>query len=125
MAYVGWLIPEDERDRLLTLFKPRYPDVIAHHITLKFGVPEGYPIPEETHGIIIGIAHNDDMGVEALVVEINGTSERSDGSTYHITWSLDPDLGAKPVMSNTLLKNQGFVPVDPVKIDIVPQFFQS
>lgn len=62
---------------------------------------------------VIGIAS--DEAIEALVVTVNGTSKRKDGSTYHITHSLTPGK-RKPVDSNTLIKNKGFVKVSPITV---------
>jgi hypothetical protein len=35
--YSGWLVDPDDRARLLEQFAPRYSQVVAHHVTLKFG----------------------------------------------------------------------------------------
>lgn len=125
-GYVGWALPESDRSNLLAVFEPSHPDVVAHHVTLAFGVKEDYPLPTETTGRVVGIADDAEMGIQALVIEIGGTTERStDGKTYHITWSLDYDLGAKAMMSNTLLTQQGFTAVSPIIINLIPQFFES
>lgn len=119
MSYTGWLIPEPERERLLTLFAPRYPDTIAHHITLRMG--KANP-PQATHGIVIGVA-DDGVGCQALVVSIDGTTRRPDGRTYHITWSIDRQAGYKPVHSNDVISIHGWTPVDPIEINLIPQIF--
>jgi hypothetical protein len=120
-GYTGWLLPDNERSKLLALFNPNYPDVIAHHITDKSGVKSNWPLPVETTGIVVGIADNGES-LQALVVSINGSVNRPDGSFYHITWSLDRSNGMKPVMSNDLLK-QGWDSVPPISISITPTFF--
>ena len=84
---VGWLLHSEDRDRLLAAIPPAYPEVIAHHVTLKAGVPADFPLPSETQGFAIGVA-DDGAGVQALVLAIGGTTRRPDGSTWHITWSL-------------------------------------
>lgn len=33
----GWKLPDDERERLLERFQPRYARTIAHHLTLASG----------------------------------------------------------------------------------------
>lgn len=121
MSYVGWEIPERERKRLLALFPPRYPDVIAHHVTLAFGVEPSHSLPDETYGFVVGIA-DDGVGVQALVMEVGGTTDRPDGSTYHVTWSIDRESGAKPVHSNNVVKN-GWKPVDIVCVNLIPKMF--
>jgi hypothetical protein len=107
--YTGWLIPEGERHRLLSMFEPKYPDVIAHHITLLHGVKKTVALPTETEALLVGIC-DDGRSLEALVFSINGTHIRPDGSTYHCTWSLDEASGRKAKDSNTLIKERGFTP---------------
>lgn len=122
--YVGWLLSEPERQRLLALFEPRYPDVVAHHVTLAFGVGEDHPLPSETQGFVAGIA-DDNKGVQALVIEIGGTTARPDGSTYHITWSLDRAAGAKPVDSNRVIRDLGYERVPQVPVRLIPKWFSK
>jgi hypothetical protein len=40
------------------------------------------------------------------VVELDGTTDRPDGSTYHITWSLGPGREARE--SNDVLREMGW-----------------
>lgn len=109
MAYSGWEIDEQSRADLLTLFVPTYPDVIAHHVTAQRGVPADAQPPEHADIQIIGHVCRD--GVEALVVEVNGSKDRPYGGVYHITWSIDRAAGAKPVHSNDLIREHGYVPI--------------
>ena len=53
----------------------------------------------------MGVA-DDGEGVQALVVEIGGTTRRPDGSTYHITWSLVG--GREAVESNDAIRERGW-----------------
>jgi hypothetical protein len=85
-GYVGWLLPEHERTKLLEIFKPSYPDVIAHHVTFKFGVKQGYSLPTQTHGEVVGVADDGDR-VQALVVTVGGDVYNADNRIMHITWS--------------------------------------
>ena len=119
-GYVGWALGEATRNRLLEEFPPTYEKVVAHHCTLKFGVDDTFPLPTATEAQIVGVA-DDLMGVQALVLNIDGVTSRPDGSVYHITWSLGP--GRKPIDSNKVIANQGFKPVAPVAIEIHPKFF--
>ena len=98
----GWKLDPGERERLLARFKPLFPDVIADHATLRTGTDHKTPLPRETAGEIVG-GTDDGSGAQALVVRIGGTTDRSDGSTYQITWSLDRARGRRPVESNALL----------------------
>lgn len=117
--YTGWLITDEDKATLLEVFPPSYPDVYAHHVTLKFGVPEDFPLPEQKIGVVVGFA-DDCKGIQALVVSIDGTTKRPDGSTYHITWSLDKEAGYKAVDSNDLIRFYGYTPVKPIEVDLVP-----
>jgi hypothetical protein len=118
--YTGWLLPADERERLLARFPPRYAEVVAHHVTQKFGDVEAPP-PTETAGEVVGEA-DDGLGVQALVVRIGGTTDRPDGSTYHITWSLAP--GREAYESNRVIARRGFTWLsDPIPVRLEPRPF--
>jgi hypothetical protein len=57
-----------------------------------------------------------------MVVELDGTTDRPDGSTYHITWSLGPTRRARE--SNDVLRNQGWDYLEtPIAIDLEPARF--
>ena len=118
--YTGWLLHPEDRESLLQRLPPRYPEVVAHHVTLKFGDREARP-PTETEGEVVGEA-DDGRGVQALVVRIGGTSERPDGSTYHITWSLAPGRQARE--SNEVIARRGFTWLpQPIPIRLQPRPF--
>jgi len=118
--YTGWLVEPDDREALLARFPPRYPEVVAHHITQKFG-DRAASAPSETEGEIVGEA-DDGRGVQALVVRIGGTTDRPDGSTYHITWSLAPGRAAKE--SNQVIARRGFTWLAaPVPVRLQPKPF--
>lgn len=119
-GYVGWAIPENERDNLLAIYRPIYDRVIARHCTLSFGVPADFPLPVETHGLIIGIS-DDGRGVQALVLNIGGRGFRPGGGAFHITWSLAP--GRQPVESNKVISDYGFDVLTPRRITLIPTFF--
>ncbi len=102
----GWVLPDAERGRLLGRFPPRYALVIAHHVTF---APKDAVMPDAADAEIIGRA-DDGRGVEALVVRIGGTSNRPDGSAYHVTWSLEP--GRRPVESNDVIRERGWTTFD-------------
>ena len=91
---VGWKLDADDREALLARFPPRYAETVADHVTLRFGTDDATPLPTATAGEVVGEA-DDDAGVQALVVRIEGTTERGDGSHFHITWSLAPGRAAK------------------------------
>ncbi|WP_448207247.1 hypothetical protein [Azospirillum sp. sgz302134] len=119
-GYIGWALPDEERGRLRALFPAAYDRHIGHHVTLAFGVGPDRPLPKETGGAVVGIA-DDGAGVQALVLSIGGTTDRPDGSAYHVTWSLEP--GRKPVESNDVIRRHGWTAVEPVAVRLEPRFF--
>lgn len=109
-AIAGWELPEGERDALLNIFAPRYATLVADHVTLRFGTDEDTPLPTARTGEIVGEA-DDGEGVQALVVRIDGTTDRGDGSHFHLTWSLGPGRRAKE--SNDVIAARGWSRVHP------------
>jgi hypothetical protein len=107
---IGWKLAPAERDVLLARFPPRYANAIADHVTLRARVAEGAALPPPCVAAIVGRS-DDGRGVEAMVVQIDGSSGRPDGGTYHITWSLQP--GRKAVESNDVIAKSGWKPVEP------------
>ena len=115
---IGWKLDRDQRRELLQQFPPRFRNVVADHVTLQSGAAKDAPLPQETEGEIVGRA-DDGRGVEAMVVRIGGTSDRPDGSTYHITWSLEDGREAKE--SNKVLAEQKWEEFDlPMPIPLQP-----
>ena len=109
--YIALVLNDQTRAKLRDTFPPKYKEFIGHHVTLKFGVPKDTPLPKHQHTTeVVGYA-DDGEGIEALVVAVNGKTQRSDGSTYHITWSIDRSKGYKPVDSNKLL-SKGYKKLD-------------
>ena len=116
----GWKLEPSDRDKLLMRFEPLFPDVIADHVTLRTGTDEKTPLPRETRGQVIGEI-DDGAGVQALVVKIGGTTNRADGSTYHITWSIDRARGRRPVESNDVIAQLGWRSLpEPVSVRLKP-----
>jgi len=54
-------------------------------------------------------------------VELDGTTDRPDGSTYHITWSLGPGREARE--SNDVLRDLGWKHVTPIPVELEPARF--
>lgn len=118
----GWKLPLADRECLLARFAPLYPDVIADHVTLRTGTDGGTPLPPQMHGEIVEI--DDGAGVQALVVRIGGTTRREDGSTYHITWSLDRSQGRRAVESNIVIAQRGWRTLaEPIALALIPAHF--
>ena len=116
-SVVGWKLERGERTELLEQFEPVYGNVIADHVTLAARVAADTPLPGETIAEVVGRI-DDEQGVEALVVAIHGTTDRPDGSTYHVTWSLGPGRHAKE--SNDALAAHPWQPIDPVPLTLTP-----
>jgi hypothetical protein len=115
---VGWRLPHREREQLLAIFAPRYAEIVADHVTLKFGTDADTPLPFARSGEIVGEV-DDGEGAQALLVRIDGTTDRGDGSHYHITWSRAPGREAKE--SNDVLAATSWRRVHPpVKIALEP-----
>ncbi|NJO61091.1 MAG: hypothetical protein HC836_23355 [Richelia sp. RM2_1_2] len=121
-GYTGFELPSKTRKILLSKLPPKHADVIAHHITYKFGVGEDSVPSVPKTAEIVGYASDDSL--EAYVVAINGSTTRPDGKVYHVTWSLDKSKGRKPVQSNNLLAN-GWAKIEPIKIEVTPKFFTN
>ena len=93
-SVIGWKLDREQRKELLQQFPPRYGEVDADHVTLRTNAAPDAALPEESLGEIVDRG-DDGLGVEAMVVAIAGTTDRPDGSTYHITWSLGPGRQAR------------------------------
>jgi len=117
---IGWKLDRDQRASLLEQFPPRYADVIADHVTLKTK-SERDELPGPAEAAIVGRADDEDS-LECLVVAINGTTDRPDGSTFHITWSLDKSKGREARESNDVLKEKGWTKLGmTIPIDVEPK----
>jgi hypothetical protein len=117
----GWKLPQVERELLLQRFPPKYPNVVADHVTLVVGAEPDTPLPRAVQANVVGRADDGDS-LECLVVEIDGTTDRPDGSTYHITWSLGPDRRAGE--SNEVLRAQGWDYIEaPIPVALEPARF--
>ena len=116
----GWKLPRDDREALLARFPPKYDIVVADHVTLRVGATSQTPLPRKPEARVVGRA-DDERSLECLVVELDGTTDRPDGSTYHITWSLGP--GRKARESIDVLSDRGWDPTDPIDIELEPARF--
>jgi len=120
-GFIGWSLDRAQREELFRRFPPRYANAVADHVTLKFG-DAAAKLPTATAGEIVGEA-DDGAGVQAMVVRIGGTTDRPDGSTYHITWSLAPGRQAKE--SNAVIRERGWRSfAAPVPVKLAPQAYE-
>ncbi|MEO7603076.1 MAG: hypothetical protein ABIS39_07440 [Sphingomicrobium sp.] len=117
-SVTGWKLDRGERETLLRDHPPRYAEAVADHVTLEVG---GEALPDDVRAAIVGRT-DDGAGVEAMVVTIDGTADRPDGSTYHITWSLGP--GRLAVESNDVIRERGLKSfADPIPVTLIPARF--
>jgi hypothetical protein len=122
-GYLAYNLTPNSRRDVLHHFSPKYPEVVCDHVTVKFPAKSNEELPppaKEAH--VVGYEDSGD-GLEALVVQINGKTKRSDGKLFHITLSLDRSKGKKPVHSNDLV-NKSFKHVTPFCIHLEPAFLQ-
>ena len=118
----GWKLDPEDRRRLLARFRPLFPDVVADHVTLSVGTADA-PLPTARAGEVVGEV-DDGAGVQALVVRVGGTTDRPDGKSYHITWSLDRARGRRAVESNDVIARLGWRHLTaPVPIRLHPARF--
>lgn len=118
----GWKLPETERELLLRRFPPKYENVVADHVTLRVGATPDTPLPNEPESAKVVGRADDGESLECLVVELDGTTGRPDGSTYHITWSLGPGRRARE--SNDVLRDQGWEFIEaPIPVELEPARF--
>ena len=114
---IGWKLDRGQRAELLQQFPPHYGEIDADHVTLR-RARRDEPLPDQADAEIVGRA-DDGAGVEAMVVRLNGTTDRPDGSTYHITWSLGPGRAAKE--SNDVIAVHGWTDFDlPMPVLLTP-----
>jgi len=119
-SVIGWLLAEDDREKLLQQFPPKFEKTVAHHVTLKSDA-ERDPLPNDVKAEVVGRT-DDESGVEAMVVAIDGTTGRPDGSTYHITWSLGDGRRARE--SNDVIRERGWQKLDqPIPVRLQPGRF--
>lgn len=107
VPYAAYVILESSREKLLESFAPKYPDVVAHHITHKYDAKETDlpPIPQRVR--VTG--YHDSGAIEVLVAEVDGARhQKRQGDEppryYHITLSLDRAQGVEPKNSNDVLQ---------------------
>jgi hypothetical protein len=117
----GWKLPQSERQPLLERFPPKYENVVADHVTLRVGATPETPLPRKPNARVVGRA-DDGKSLECLVVELDGTTDRPDGSTYHVTWSLGPGRTARE--SNDVLRDLGWERLPaPIPVELEPARF--
>ena len=117
--YSGYLV--NNKQSLLDTLKtsgiePKHEKLIAEHITHKY--PDKEKAPDASSAEVYGYAHND--GVDALLMRVNGSTHRADGTPYHVTLSVAG--GHKPAESGPMLQkaleNNTHTPLKPFTIPV-------
>lgn len=120
-GYMAYTLSPSSRKQLINHFKPKYPEVICEHVTYKFPAKSTDALPPAVHEAhVVGYEDSGD-GIEAVVVEINGSTKRPDGKLFHITLSLDRSKGKKPFHSTDMV-NKKFTHISPIVIHLTPAF---
>lgn len=119
-GYISYNLTEESRAKILSEFPPKFSKVVAHHITVQFGVNDSVPLPVPPQKVeVIGYASNEK--IECVVVRVDSKERReSDGKLMHITLSRSDE--AKSVMSNELLMDAEYNAVSPFEIKVEPTF---
>lgn len=106
--YTAFEIDAASRERILGMFPAKYPDVVAHHITHKYGATAADLPPPPRNVEIVG--YHDSGAIQVLVAEVDGRKHQAslddDGHRkfYHITLSLDRAAGVSPRNANDVLQ---------------------
>ena len=118
-TYSAYVLSKKSRAEILKTFPPKFSIVNADHVTVKFGLSKEDCVPRPAKIEVVGYASDDSL--EAAVVSVNGKTQRSDGSSYHVTLSYEPNR--KPVQSNGLISN-GWDSVKPFSIQTKPEILR-
>ena len=98
----------------------------ANHTTWAFNVPlEGAEalVPKVPVAQIVGYSMDKDMGVEAIVVSIDGSHAKPfEEGFLHITGTTKK--GVPPFRSNKLLEEQGWIPCSGLHLHFEVQFWE-
>jgi hypothetical protein len=114
-VYRAYPLTEADRASLLKQFPPRFSRVIANHISAEAlrsmdKVREGAAV-----GKVIGLANGDRY--QALVVAIHGNEATSDGTPFHLSWSVDTGFSSGNV--GPAIMSDGFQRLaEPIDIDL-------
>lgn len=124
-SVIGWSVDRQARRDLLERFPTAYAVPVADHVTLRNRATDDEDMPPPVTCQIIGRA-DDGEGVEAMVVEIDGATDRPGGGTFHITWSLDRAKGRRAGESNDVIDKLGWTPFStPIDVAVAPARFPS
>ena len=103
----------------MDLYTPRYKQIDCDHITIEYDNPSEELEDKYKNAPLEVIGYQSGVGVDCLVVSVNGSIYRPDGGIFHITLSIKG--GHKPLESNALLKQQGYNTLIPFPIQAEAQ----
>jgi hypothetical protein len=107
----GALLSELERRGV----SPAFDRIVAEHVTYRYPDPD--PAPDRASVLVVAYVRGD--GVDALVVEVDGTTVRPDERIFHITLSLDEDVA--PKAANDAVATRSWQHLDePVGVPVEP-----
>ena len=114
-VYRAYPLMAADRASLLKQFPPRFPRVIADHMSAE-GLHSMDKVREgPATGQVIGVANGDKY--QALVVTINGRELTSDGTPFHLSWSVDAGFSSGAI--GPAIACDGFKPLaEPIVIDL-------
>jgi hypothetical protein len=95
----------ESRERLLAAYPPKFKQVIADHITVRYDVSRANGLPLAPTSIRV-LGYVSDESLECIVVAVDGQYTRVDNLVYHITLSKQQDRQAKE--SNDLIASQSW-----------------
>ncbi|MFY8325421.1 hypothetical protein [Pseudoalteromonas sp. ZZD1] len=110
IKYSALMLTEESRVKILQTFRSAFSLVKCDHVTVNYPAKND----DEKHQnhfftvFVVGYKIDTELGVECLVVEVNGRLTRPDGCLYHLTLSLDPTKNAKAVLSNEILSDHQY-----------------
>jgi len=112
---IGWKLDRQQRAALLARYPARYENVVADHVTLSVA---GSEQPEPlSNAEIIGYV-DDENGIEAMIVAIDGSTVRPDGKIWHITWSTASGRTARE--SNDVIAKIGWLQMRVERLALIP-----
>jgi hypothetical protein len=126
LQYIAFNLTEKSRQDVLAKIPPRFSEIFCEHITHIYGVSKETDgarsadlMPAKPRSVRAFAYSTDALGVETLLVEIDGTKLRPDGKPYHLTISLAE--GRRQMDSNTVIEQYGskLLP-EPIELDVEP-----
>ncbi len=104
MSYDEFELDPKSKAQLLKLIPAKYTKVVASHVTHNPSVKKGAERPTPPRKIeVIGHGHDEELGVQAAFLRVDGQTTRPDRQRYHVTISLDPEK-ARPEQANDIRK---------------------